>query len=118
MNNKELLMKAIEREQTYCDKQQVGTEEYQESFDRLMRLRKELADLEKAEAEIELKTQEAANAKKDRRVKNGIEIGKVVGTGIVMPCIGLVAVLAFEKNDSFTTSMKRVVDCFIPKRIN
>ena len=118
MNNKELLMKAIEREQAYCDTHDVGTDEYDNSFDRLMKLRKELADLEKTEAENERRTQELAETKKDRRVKNTIEVVKFVGTGIVMPCIGFVVVTAFEKDDSFTSSLKRVVDCFIPKRMN
>lgn len=115
MNNKELLMKQIEREQTYCDNHNIGTDEYDESFDRLMKLRKELAELEKIEAENDRKNRELADTKKDRRVKNAIEVAKFVGTGIVMPCIGFVVVTAFEKDDSFTSSLKRTIDCFVPK---
>lgn len=117
MSNKELLMKQIEREQNHCDKQNVGTDEYDKSFDRLMRLRKELADLEKIEAENEIKNRELTESKKDKKVKNIIEAVKVVGTGIIMPCIGFVVVTAFEKDDSFTSSLKRTVECFIPKGI-
>lgn len=115
MNNKDLLMKEIERVQTYCDNCDIGTEEYNDAFDKLMKLRKELAELEKNEAEIDRKNRELADTKKDRRVKNVIEVAKFVGTGIVMPCIGFVVVTAFEKDDSFTSSLKRVVDCFVPK---
>lgn len=118
MKTKELLKKQIEREQKYCDSKAIGTKEYEGSFRRLSTLRKELADLEKLEAENERKNREAANEKKDRIVKNTLEGIKIVGGGILMPAIGYVVVTAFEKDDSFTSSLKRVVDCFIPKRMN
>lgn len=117
MNNKYLLMKQIEREQAYCDKQEVGTEEYDKSFKRLTVLRGELACLEKTEAENERKDLELRNDKKDKRVKNTLEAVKIIGGGIIMPCIGYVVVTAFEKDDSFTSSLKRVVDCFVPKKL-
>lgn len=118
MKSKELLTKQIEREQSYCIKQEVGTDEYNDSFKRLTILRKELAELEKTEAENERKNRESVEAKKDRRVKNSLEAVKIIGGGIIMPCIGYVVVTAFEKDDSFTSSLKRVVDCFIPKKLN
>lgn len=115
MNNRELLVKMIEREQRFCDECDVDTEAYDRSFDRLAKLRKELADLDKAEAELARKEQELVDCKKDRFAKNAIEIAKFVGTGVLMPCIGFVVVTAFEKDDSFTSSLKRVVDAFVPK---
>lgn len=118
MKNKELLMKQLEREQKYCDGCNIGTEEYEESFKRLSSLRKELADLERNEAENERRNREMAETKKDRIVKNTLEGIKIIGGGIIMPCIGYVVVTAFEKDDSFTTSLKKVVDCFIPKKMN
>ena len=118
MKAKDLLMEKIEREEAYCLKQQIGTDEYDDSFHRLSSLRKELAEIEKTEAENERKVQEMTDAKKDRRVKNTIEAVKVVGTGIVMPCIGYVVVTAFEKDDSFTSALKSVVQCFVPKKMN
>lgn len=118
MTAKELLMTAIEQEKEYFDNCNPGTEEYDDSFRRLSSLRKELADLEKAEAENERRNRELKDAKKDRIVKNTLEGVKIVGTGIIMPCIGYVVVTAFEKDDSFTSSLKRVVDCFIPKKLN
>ena len=115
MNNKELLMKELERMQQYCDHCNIGTDEYDDAFEKLMKLRKELAELEKIEAENDRKNRELADTKKDRRAKNTIEVLKFVGTGIVMPCIGFVVVTAFEKDDSFTSSLKRTIDCFVPK---
>lgn len=115
MDNRELLVKMIEREQKFCDGCDADTEEYDRSFERLAKLRKELADLDKAEAELARKERELVDCKKDRFAKNVIEVAKFVGTGIVMPCIGFVVVTAFEKDDSFTSSLKRVVDAFVPK---
>ena len=117
MKQKELLMKQIERERKYCDQYEVGTDEYVASFNRLSSLRKELAELEKTEAENERRNRELADAKKDRRVKNTLEGIKIIGGGIIMPCIGYVVVTAFEKDDSFTSSLKRVVDCFVPNKL-
>ena len=117
MKSKDLLMKQIEREQIYLDKQKIGTEEYEDSFNRLQSLRKELANIEKTEAELEMKKQELAESKKDKFAKNCIEVGKVVGTGMIMPAIGLVAITAFEKDDSFTSSLKRIIDSFTPKMV-
>lgn len=118
MKNKELLMKQIEREQRYCDTHDVGTDEYEKSFRRLVTLRNELMDVEKFEADNERKNRELAETQKDHKTKNVIEVVKVVGTGVIMPCIGFVVVTAFEKDDSFTSSLKRVVEAFVPKKIN
>lgn len=118
MNNRELLVKQIEREQKFCDAQEVDSEAYDRSFDRLIKLRKEFADLDKVEADNVRKEREMADCKKDRFAKNTIEVVKIVGTGIIMPCIGFVVVTAFEKDDSFTSSLKRVVEAFVPKKLN
>lgn len=118
MKSKEFLMKQLEREQRYCDTHDVGTDEYEKSFKRLVTLREELMDVEKFEADNERKNRELVENKKDHKTKNVIEVVKVVGTGMIMPCIGFVVVTAFEKNDSFTSSLKRVVESFVPKKVN
>ena len=117
MKSKELLVKQIEREQRYCDTHDIGTEEYEKSFKRLVTLRGELMEVEKFETETERKKEELVENKKDHRNKNAIEVVKVVGTGIVMPLVGFVVVTAFEKDDSFTSALKRTVDAFIPKMV-
>lgn len=118
MKDKELVLQEIEREQAYRDRLEFGSEEYDKSCNRLSGLRKELADLEKTEAENERRNREMAENKKDRKVKNTLEGVKIIGGGIIMPCIGYVVVTAFEKDDSFTSALKKVVDCFIPKKLN
>jgi hypothetical protein len=104
MDLKTLLREQIERESAYLSKQEVGTEEYCKSQERLNNLEEKMADYVKFE-----------DNRKDRTVKNVIEGAKTVG-GIVLPVIGLVAITAFEKNDSFTTSLRGFVNCFIPKK--
>ena len=116
METKSILMKLIERETEYCEGYDVGTEEYNSSFKRLLDLKKELETLEKSEVEHERKEREMKELKKDRITKNGIEIVKVGGS-IMLPIIGLVAITAFEREDTFTTSLKGFVNCFIPKKL-
>lgn len=118
MKDKELVLQEIESEMAYRDSLEVGSEAYDKSCNRLTGLRKELADLEKTEAENDRRNREMAENKKDRRVKNTLEGVKIIGGGIIMPCIGYVVVTAFEKDDSFTSALKKVVDCFIPKKMN
>lgn len=104
MDLKTLLREQIEREYAHLGKHEPGTEEYCKSQERLNVLEDKMTDLEKFE-----------DNRKDRTVKNVIEGVKTAG-GIVLPVIGLVAITAFEKNDTFTTSLKGFVNCFIPKK--
>lgn len=116
METKELLIKLIEREGEYCDNQEVGTEEYNKSFKRLIDLKKELESIENSEYEHSRKEREMKELKFDRITKNSIEIVKV-GGGIILPLIGYVAVVAFEREETFTSALKGVVNCFIPKKL-
>ena len=100
----DLLREQIERERTHLSGLTVGSEEYEETFQRLITLEDRMADLEKH-----------LEGKKDRTVKNVIEGVKVVG-GIALPLIGYVVVTAFEKDETFTSALKGVVNCFIPKK--
>jgi hypothetical protein len=96
----------IAREYTYLKSKEVGSDEYNDSLERLNNLISQLNEIEKSEKDF-----------KDRMFKNGIEIGKFVGGSIVMPIVGLVAILGFEKNDSFTTAMRGFVNYFLPKKM-
>lgn len=117
MDSKTLLLEQIERERTYVRGCSVGSEEYNASFERLIRLEEKMAEIEKSEAELNFRHEQMAEEKKDRFVKNIIEGVKVVGTGMVIPIVGLVAITAFEKNDTFTTALRGFVNCFIPKKV-
>lgn len=105
MNSETLLRERIKREYEYQKEHDVGTDEYNASMSRLNTLEDKLTELENSKSE-----------KNDRIVKNVIE-GVKVGSGIVLPIIGLVAITAFEKNDTFTTSLRGFVQCFIPKKL-
>lgn len=95
---KSLLVKLIEREEAYLDSCTVGSDEYNESLERLTKLKEQL------DAQID---------QKGRLVLEGV---KVAG-GIVLPVIGWVVITAFEREDTLTTSLKKTVDCFLPRRL-
>ena len=109
--DKTLLLNLIEREQTYFESQKSGSEEYVNSQARLMKLSSQLADLEKAEAEKEA----SAKGQKNTLIRNILE-GVKVGSGIVLPIIGLVAITAVEKDTTFTGSLREYTRYFLPKK--
>lgn len=97
-NKKSLLVKLIEREEEHFDSCDVGSEEYNASLARLTKLREQL------------------DAQKDQKGKLVLEGVKVAG-GIVLPVIGWVVITAFEREDTLTSSLKKTVDCFLPRRL-
>ena len=127
--DKTLLLNLIEREQTYFESQKPGSEEYVDSQTRLMKLSSQLADLEKTEtelktteeklelskAELEVTKDVSVKESKDRLIRNILE-GVKVGSGIVLPIIGLVAITAVEKDTTFTGSLREYTRYFLPKK--
>ena len=109
--DKTLLLNLIEREQTYFENQKSGSEEYVNSQARLMKLSSQLTDLKKAEAEKEA----SAKDQKNTLIRNVLE-GVKVGSGIVLPIIGLVAITAVEKDTTFTGSLREYTRYFLPKK--
>lgn len=117
MDSKTLLLEQIERVRKYANDRAVGSEEHNDSLERLIKLEEKLSEIEKSEAELILKTKQLDEDKKDRRHKNIIEIGKVILTGVIMPTAGLVAITAFEKDCTFTTALRGYVNYFLPKKL-
>ena len=127
--DKTLLLNLIEREQIYFDDQSPGDEEYVNSQKRLMNLKSQLTDLEKTEAELKTTGEKLEIAKaelevtkdvsvkedKDRLIRNVLE-GIKIGSGIVLPIIGLVAITAVEKDTTFTGSLREYTRYFLPKK--
>lgn len=127
--DKTLLLNLIEREQTYFESQRPGSEEYVDSQARLMKLSNQLADLEKTEtelktteeklelskAELEVTKDVSVKENKDRLIRNILE-GVKVGSGIILPIIGLVAITAVEKDTTFTGSLREYTRYFLPKK--
>lgn len=98
MTDKKDLKEMIRIEWEYFKTLEVGSPEYTQSQERLMKLTKQLTE------------------QKGSTWEAGIEIVRVIGQ-IGLPVVGLVVITAFEKNDTFTSSLKRFVDCFLPKRL-
>ena len=116
MELKTLFNEDIEREHSYLLEQEVGSDEYIDSLKRLGDLEVKLFDLTKFESECTAREQQLKDEKKDRMIKNGIEIGKTVG-GWTFAGVMAVAIMAFEKEDTFTSALKGCISCFIPKKI-
>ena len=107
MVNETNLKDLIERERRHIDTLSTGTDEYVSSMKRLMELEKLLSEIEKNEAEIN-------QAQKSRRMGDGIEIAKLV-VSVAMPVVGLVVIVAEEREITFTGAMRDITKCFLPK---
>ncbi len=117
MYSKTMLYGMIDRERDYLDTHEVGTEEYNASLQRLKSLNEQLKEIEEFEADFEAKEKESNEVKKDRLVKNVIEVGKFVVGGVIVPLIGLVCITATEKDCTFTGALKEYTRLFIPKKM-
>ena len=117
MYSKTVLYGMIDRERDYLETQEVGTEEYNSSLQRLKGLNEQLKEIEQFETEFEAKEKETKEVKKDRFTKNAIEIGKFVLGGVVVPVVGLVCITATEKDCTFTGALKEYTRLFIPKKM-
>ena len=117
MTSKELVMERIQREREYIAKQEVGSEEYNTSMRRLDVLNDKLTELEKNDAEAVAREQQLIVDKKDRFIRIGVDIGKFIIGGVVIPIVGLVAITATEKEASFTGTLRDYTRLFIPKKM-
>jgi len=115
MELKDLLREDIEREHQYLSEQKVGSDEYNDSLKRLTTLEEKLFDLEKFESESAQNDMRMKDEKKDRLIKNVLESIKI-GSGIVVPLIGLVWITATEKEVTFCGALKEYTRLFIPKK--
>ncbi len=73
-------------------------------------------EIDKFEFETEIKNKQMNDDKKDRLVRTIIE-GVKIGTGVVVPIIGLVWITAAEKEITFTGALKGYASLFVPKKI-
>lgn len=116
METKNRLMKQLERERIYCESLEVGSEEYVASLYRLLDLEKQLAELEKFEAETDRKNQELANERINQLWGRLLEVGKIVIVDVGIPVAGLVAITAVEKDITFTGALRDYTKLFLPKK--
>ena len=134
MNLETLLHDEIEREKEYLAEQDVGSDEYSACFKRLTILEEKLFDLEKLKSDNQVKGKQLelesrrllfetttkdtqlADEKRDRKIKNVLE-GVKIGTGVLVPLIGLVWITATEKEVTFTGALKGYASLFVPKKL-
>lgn len=116
MELKNLLREDINREHAYLRDQEVGSDEYNASLKRLGELESKLFDLIQLEIESAAKEQQMKDEKRDRKFRTAIEIAKTA-SGVIMPLVGLVGIMAFEKEQTFTSALRDYVKCFVPKKV-
>lgn len=117
MDLETLLVAEIEREYDFLCEQEVGSEEYVHSLQRLGNLEDKLFNLKQFESEDANKKAQLEDEKKDRRNKNIIEIAKMIVCGVIVPGVGLVCITATEKNTTFCGALKDYTKLFIPKKL-
>jgi hypothetical protein len=98
MKAKTLTNECIEREREYLMTKDVGSEEYNASLERLVRLQDKLTDQE------------------DRLVKNVLDASKFVVGSVVVPVAMTLLVLKFEETGSITTAMRSWITNNVPKK--
>lgn len=101
---RELLMEQVERERSYLARQTIGSDEYCASQRRLMDLAKQVSELDSEEKE------------RKGQVIHDIFEGVKIGSGIVIPLIGLVWITATEKETTFTGVLKEYTRYFLPRK--
>lgn len=115
MELKTLLREDIEREHNYLLEQEVGSDEYNTSMKRLGELEGKLFNLMQLETESADKKQQRMDERRDRKYKYIFE-GVKTASGIIVPFVGLIGIMAFEKEQTFTSALKDYVKCFVPKK--
>ena len=108
MDSKTRLVEQIERERKYLAGLTVGSDEYEKSLERLMKLEELVSDQEQ-------KQKQMSEERKDRIVKNILD-GIKTTSGIALPLIGLVWITATEKETTFTGVLREYTKYFLPKK--
>lgn len=127
MSIKTMLDEEIRSEIELLGKEEMGTETYKASVDGLVKLMDRSIEMDKIEIErknriedrecdIEFKSAQMSDDKKDRVVKNIINVA-----GIVIPTVitvwGTLATFEFEKEGTVTTSIGRgFINKLLPKK--
>lgn len=127
MSIKTMLDDEIRSEIELLAKEEIGTETYKASVDGIVKLTDRLIELEKIdierknriedrESENEFKAAQMSDDKKDRVIKNVINVA-----GIVIPTVitvwGTLATFEFEKEGTVTTSIGRgFINKLLPKK--
>lgn len=127
MSIKTLLEKEINDEFEELGKTAIGSDEYKATVDGLSKLMDRAIELEKFEAErkdridyqereMDLKQQQAADEKKDRKVKNWLTAaGIIIPSGLTI--WGTIKSIKFEQEGTITTIMGRgFINKLLPKK--
>lgn len=113
---KEKVMKRIEREQAYQDKQTEGSEEYEASGKRLNELHELLLKIETLEADTDRKNKQAIEDIIKTAITLGVDLGKVVAINVIAFQATKV-ILTWESTGVVTTMAKGwITNLLLPKK--
>lgn len=93
-----------------------GTEEYTTVFNQLIKVDEKLIEMEKANIENVRREREMEEARKDRNIKLGVDIGKTVGTMAFYAGMAFV-MFYWEEEKSFTGTMRNWASKFVPNKM-
>ncbi|MBO5319067.1 MAG: hypothetical protein J6B01_04575 [Ruminococcus sp.] len=112
----ELLNGEVKDELEILNKLEIGTDNYKIAVDGIGKLLDRQIEIEKINADKELKAEEAKTEKRDRLVKNVISGVGVVG-GFAVTIWGTLKSIEFEKEGTITTIMGRgFINKLLPKK--
>lgn len=80
----------------------LGDENYRTATECMTKVADRIIEIEKIEADAKLKEQQLKDEKRDRLIKNVIEVGKFIG-GTAVTALAFVASINFEREGTFTT---------------
>ena len=105
MDARRVIEEQIERERTYLANQDVGTDNYNASLERLGGLEDKLISIDRNNDE-----------KKDRKIKYAFEAIKI-STGVIIPIVGLVVITAEEREITYRSALKGFINYFLPGKM-
>lgn len=103
------LTELIEREKAFLSEQEVGTDEYVASLNRLTKLEQQLVEIQKHKDTV-------SEGKKNRILGAIGAVAKVAIVDIGIPVVGLIAITAAEKEITFTGALRDYTKLFLPKK--
>ena len=80
----------------------LGEDNYKVATDCMTKVADRIIEIEKIESDNELKARQMKEEKRDRLIKNVIEVGKFVG-GTAITALAFIASINFEREGTFTT---------------
>lgn len=111
-----MLQKRIEKEETYLETVEPGSDKYNESQERLNRMTELLGQLEQNEREEAHKNGQTKREIKAKKTELIMDVAKFVVGGVIIPVGMSVFILKWEETGSVTTALRSWITNNVPKK--